>query len=344
MIDILIVVVIVGVSTGISVVITDSVRRLAIARNMVDVPNHRSLHQVPIPRGGGLGIVLVAFTAITIVAFFGLLQANIAIGMLGSGAAIAIIGWIDDKAGVPASLRILVHFAAAAWTVYWLGGLPQLDLGRFSLHLGWAGAVIAVITLVWLINLYNFMDGIDGIAATEAAWVAAIGGLLLHLEAADGMAIVCFAISGAALGFLVRNWAPAKIFMGDVASGLLGFLFGAAAIASEHAHTVPLLSWVVLLGVFVVDATVTLLRRVSRGERWHTAHRAHAYQRLAQAGWTHSRISVGVFAVNIVLAALVVISQARRVLIIPTLLVAMGMLAILYVGIERVLPFSRQDT
>jgi Fuc2NAc and GlcNAc transferase len=327
-----------GISALASLLITDVVRRYATRRAILDVPNHRSLHTVPTPRGGGIGIVAIAFLSVIVARGAGLLSPAVAAALLG-GLPVAAVGWIDDRRGVHPAARILVHIAAAVWAVWKLGGLPSIDIGFRVLNLGHLGSFLAVVTIVWLTNLYNFMDGVDGIAATEAVAVAGLGGVFLLLRGDVGLAVVALAICGSSLGFLLRNWSPAKIFMGDVASGFLGFLFGVIAIASERNDTVPLVGWVILLGVFIADATFTLIRRVARGESWYSAHRTHAYQRLVRVGWTHSRISTLVAGLDLVLAALVLVTLYRRDFLLPSLVLAVLTLGILYVIIERFAPF-----
>jgi Fuc2NAc and GlcNAc transferase len=199
-------------------------------------------------------------------------------------------------------MRATVHVLAAGWAVWCLGGLPSLDLGVAVVPLGMGGNLLAVVGLVWLINLYNFMDGIDGLAAGEAVGVGLVGGVLLAAAGATGLSLVALALAAAAGGFLVFNWPPAKIFMGDVGSGLLGYAFGVLAMASERAGAVPLVVWMILLAVFIVDATATLIRRVVNGERWFEAHRSHAYQRAVQAGYSHHAVTVAVMGLNGLLA------------------------------------------
>ena len=331
----------IAVSALMSLLITDAVRRYALSNAILDLPNHRSLHTNPTPRGGGLGIALVLFGSAVITSMIGLLGRQVLIALLG-GLAVAWIGWVDDTRKVRPLVRAAVHFAAASWAVYWLGGLPTIDLGFRVVHLGWLGNVLAVLALVWLTNLYNFMDGVDGIAATEAASVAGAGGLLLFRDGQIGLALVSLAVCGASLGFLLRNWSPATIFMGDVASGLLGFAFGVIAIASERSGALPVLAWFVLLGVFIADSTVTLLRRAYRREKVYAAHRTHAYQRLVQVGWTHARISTMVAVLNVSLAAAVFALTYRRDLLLPFVLVAAAILIVLYAVIERRAPLARQ--
>lgn len=324
-----------------SLIITDLVHRYAVRNAILDLPNHRSLHSNPTPRGGGLGIAVVLFASAVAAAALGLVGSEVLIALLG-GLAVAWIGWVDDTREVRPLARALVHFIAAAWAVYWLGGFQSIDVGFKVVQLGWVGSVLAVIGLVWLTNLYNFMDGVDGIAATEAASVAGAGGLLLLGAGQTGLAIVALGICGASLGFLLRNWSPAAIFMGDVASGLLGFAFGVIAIASEHGGALPLLAWFVLLGVFIADSTFTLVRRAIRGEKLYAAHRTHAYQRLVQSGWSHGKISVAVAILNIVLAVAVFVLAFRRDLLMQLVAIAGVLLLGIYGVVERRAPLAGQ--
>lgn len=324
-----------GAGVAASWILTGGVRRYALARAILDVPNQRSSHSVPTPRGGGAAIAAVCLAGIALAAALGAVPVGYGVALAGGGAMIAAIGWIDDHRGISPLARAGTHFLAAAWALFWIGGLPELRVGSQVVPLGVFGPVLAAFAIVWCTNLYNFMDGIDGIAAGEAVAVGGIGGVLLLASGHPGLAAVAFAIAAASGGFLAWNWAPAKIFMGDVGSGLLGFLFGTLAVASERAGGVPLLVWVLLLGVFVFDATATLLRRVVRGERWYDAHRSHAYQRAVRAGWTHARVSSAVLVLNAVLGALAAAAILRPGLAVPALLAGAALLAVVYLLVER---------
>ena len=317
---------------------TALVRRYSIARSILDVPNHRSSHSTPTPRGGGLAIAVVLLVGIAVARMTGLVEPNVATALLGGGAIISGIGWWDDHRAVPAKYRALAHFAAAAWGVAWLGGLPALAVGAAVHALGVAGALLAVLGTVWCINFYNFMDGIDGIAATTAVLSAAFGVALLMRAGDASLALITTLLGGASLGFLVWNWPPARIFMGDVGSGLIGFMFAMLALASERHGGPPLLVWMLLLGVFVVDATVTLVRRVLHGERWYDAHRSHAYQRAVQAGRSHLAVTTTVAVLELALgaAALAAASSAHRV--VPILTTAGIVLLVVYWLVERTRP------
>jgi Fuc2NAc and GlcNAc transferase len=195
-----------------------------------------------------------------------------------------------------------------------------------------------VIGIVWAINLYNFMDGIDGLAAGEAASVGVAAAVLLWLVGAPGLGALSLLLAAAAGGFLVWNWHPARIFMGDVGSAALGYAFGALAAASERAGAIPAVVWLLLLGVFFGDATLTVVRRLLRREPIFRAHRSHAYQRAPQAGLSHARVTATVLLLNGVLALLAAAALFRPALLLPAVGVAVVVLLVPYLRIERAVP------
>jgi Fuc2NAc and GlcNAc transferase len=299
----------VAVSVLASWQLTRMVRGHALARSILDLPNHRSLHQAPTPRGGGLSIVAVVLGFLVVAAVFRLLPWNVAVGIGGGGSVVALVGWRDDVSSVPAIRRLVVHFFAALWVVGWLGGLPLIALGGDQVKLGTAGAALAVLGIVWATNLFNFMDGSDGIVAVEVISVGSLGGSLLFATGNYGLGLLGFVLAGAALGFAWWNWAPARIFLGDVGSGFVGFTIGALAVASENAHAVPVTVWLLLSCVFLVDATLTLFRRLRMGH-WREPHRTHAYQMAIQGGWSHRAVAGWVAALNVILGFIALTSVA----------------------------------
>jgi Fuc2NAc and GlcNAc transferase len=281
--------------------LTRVVQRIALARGVLDVPNQRSSHRVPTPRGGGIAIVITTATAWLGFAWAGILQGDIAIALLGGGLLVALIGLLDDRFQLSARLRLSVHFVAALWVLGWLHGLPPVLVADHLIFIGWAGYALGALGIVWLLNLFNFMDGIDGVAASEAIFVVAAGVLLIWFDSADiGVLAAALAFVAACLGFLWWNWPPAKIFMGDAGSGFLGFTIAVFALVDAREHSAALLVWLILGGVFFVDATVTLLRRLLRGERFYEAHRTHAYQWLTRRWGSHRRVTLAIVAVNVV--------------------------------------------
>lgn len=279
--------------------LTGRMRRYALARSLLDIPNGRSSHSVPTPRGGGVALVLAFLLALPWLAYRGGLDDAVMWAMLGSGSGVAVLGLLDDHGHIPARWRLLGHFAAAGWALYWLGGMPPVEVMGASLDLGWLGHGLAVLGLVWLLNLYNFMDGIDGIASVEALAVC-LGGALLYAVSGHGELLwVPLALACAVLGFLYWNVPPARIFMGDAGSGFLGMLLGVMLLQAAWVSADLFWAWLILLGVFVVDATLTLVRRLLGGERVHEAHRSHAYQHAARRYGGHLPVTLGAALLNL---------------------------------------------
>ncbi|MEE4381292.1 MAG: glycosyltransferase family 4 protein [Pseudomonadales bacterium] len=311
---------------------TGLVRRYALHRELLDVPNARSSHTRPTPRGGGVALVLAALGAWCALWLSGALDPSLAAAVVPGGALVALTGFFDDRSSLPSWVRLLVHFLASVWALAWLGGLPRVPLLFGPVDLGWIGHVLGVLYLVWMLNLYNFMDGIDGIAGIEATvvpLVAAAIALLLGLPFPWPLACLAFA----ALGFLPWNFPRARIFMGDAGSGFLGFSLGVLSIDALASHPGLGWAWLILLGTFVVDATVTLLRRMIRGYRFDEAHRSHAYQYLARRVGRHAPVSVGYGAVVVFWLGPVAWLAARGVL--PGLVtLLLGWLPLAYVAVR----------
>jgi len=212
-----------------------------------------------------------------------------------------MIGFLDDHQHIPARWRLLAHFLGAIWGSIWLGGLPPLLVFGIMLDLGWLGYLLATVYLVWMLNLYNFMDGIDGIAGIEAVTVCLGGGLLYLLTDAENLRLMLpeMFLATVVIGFLFWNFPRAKIFMGDAGSGFLGIILGVFSIHAAWVAPELIWAWVILLGAFIVDATVTLVRRVLRGEKFYEAHRSHAYQHASRIYNNHPTISLAFGAMNL---------------------------------------------
>lgn len=266
---------------------------------MLDIPNERSSHERPTPRGGGLAIVVASTAGFLLLWTVGRIDDRLLLALVGPALMVAVIGWIDDRQPLSASRRLVAHFVAASIAVALLDGLPPLQFGRTVVELGWLGHVMAVLALVWALNLFNFMDGIDGIAASEAIFVTAGGALLLAVFHGSTTSMPALIVAAGCSGFLLWNWPPARIFMGDVGSGFLGFVIAVLAIAAARDDGSAPFVWLTLGGVFFVDATVTLVRRLARGQRPQEAHRTHAYQWLARRWNSHVRVTLAVLAVNL---------------------------------------------
>ncbi|MFS0826278.1 MraY family glycosyltransferase [Pseudomonas phoenicis] len=283
----------------VSFLLTAVIRRYALARSLMDIPNARSSHTVPTPRGGGVAIVLTFLPALLVLWQQGWVTGSQVLALGGAGLLVAIVGFVDDHGHIPARWRLLGHFAAALGLLIGLGGAPMLTVAGIPVHSAWLLMPLLAVYLVWLLNLYNFMDGIDGIAGIEALSVCAamcvvyvLGG---HVQAMAAPLLLAAAVSG----FLVWNFPPAKIFMGDAGSGFLGLILGGLSLQGAWLDGRYFWAWVIVLGVFVVDATVTLLRRLIAGEKVYEAHRSHAYQHAARRAGRHLPVTLCTAAVTL---------------------------------------------
>jgi len=286
-----------------SLALTGVVRRLAVRTGLLDHPNARSSHTLPTPRGGGLAVVVAVAAGLVAGYDAGLVSGGVTLALSGYGLAVAGVGFADDRRPVPAGLRFGVHLAAVGLALVAIGGLPDIVVGELRVPAGRALDLVALVCCVWFLNLFNFMDGIDGIAGAEAAFVSfAAAGLLAGTGAGTAFVVPWLVLGAASLGFLAWNWAPARIFMGDVGSGFTGF---AIALLMAHSMRVPSFSFwtaLILTAPFVSDATLTLIRRILRGERWYSAHRSHAYQALARQWRSHARVTLLVIALDVIVA------------------------------------------
>jgi len=263
--------------------LTRRIRALAEATGTLDVPNERSSHSVPTPRGGGASFVLVTLAAATYVA------ANAPSRQFGMyvvcALAVAAISLTDDIRPMPAGIRLLAHVGAASLFV---AIAPPFDAFRFLPSAVVLGAM--VLWIVSLTNIFNFMDGIDGIAACQAVITFAAMGTYAATIPDRALTAVCFIAASATVGFLGLNWPPARIFMGDVGSAFLGFSCGCLSVIRGDfclAAVALFATW-----PFIFDATVTMFRRVSKGENILRSHRSHFYQRLAIEGYSHRFITI----------------------------------------------------
>jgi Fuc2NAc and GlcNAc transferase len=274
------------------------VRRYALRAKLLDIPNNRSSHAAPTPRGGGLAIAISFLAASIVLAYFDLLESRTMLALI-AGGAIAWIGFLDDRRQLSARLRFVVHLSAAIIAVAILGGSAAEFFSGLGSNQYWVGAGLAVIVFAWATNLFNFMDGIDGLAVTEAIFISAAGAILNFLNGGDpGITVAWLCLSAATLGFLPWNWPPARLFMGDVGSGFLGFTLTVLALATSRGAGVPVEVWAILGGVFLVDASITLVRRMVRGDHWLEAHRMHAYQHLALKWRGHLPVTLLAGAIN----------------------------------------------
>lgn len=275
-----------------SALCTGLYRRYALSRQILDIPNHRSAHTLPVPRGGGVIFVLCFLAAML---YFSPAQMGIMIAALG----IAAIGYYDDKYTLAAWKRLCGHVAMSLLVVQSIG-TPDLQFGIFMIHANIGTTIFAVVFLVWMLNLYNFMDGINGLASSEAICVALGMSMVYQWLGIKDVLLLPLLLAATVSGFLVWNFPKAKLFMGDAGSGFLGFVLGVWALQAAHIQPRLFWSWVIFLGVFIVDATITLLTRIFKKQPIHIAHSTHAYQHTARRLQSHTPVTLMVIVVNIV--------------------------------------------
>ncbi|HXH03530.1 MAG TPA: glycosyltransferase family 4 protein [Candidatus Competibacteraceae bacterium] len=302
--------------------------------HILDEPNERSLHSQAVPRSGGVAVVAGILAAAAWNALSGSAGFQpagvILLGML----PVTLVSFLDDRGGLGAGSRLLVHLLAALWL---------LLLGLMPARLPWPGvnwevpaivlSSLALLFIVWMINLYNFMDGMDGFAGGMA--VIGFTALALLGHADPQFSALCLSVAAAALGFLLFNFPPARIFLGDTGSSSLGLLAAACCLWAERTGLFPLWLGILVFSPFIVDASVTLLRRLARGERIWQAHRQHAYQRLVAAGWGHRRTVLAEYALMLACAASALAAQAAPAAVQQALLLLwLGFYAALLLGVE----------
>ena len=287
------------VAAGLTLLLTGFFRRYALSHNLLDIPNVRGSHSVPTPRGGGVSIAITFLLLVPVFGIKGDLPFAVICAMLGGGFCVGLIGFIDDHKHVAISWRLSAHFMGAIWVIYWFGGFPSMTVFGVVLNLGWINNLLAVVFLVWLLNLYNFMDGIDGIASIEAITIC-MGASLLYLFQNEPQAfwLPPLLLAFTVMGFMYWNFPQAKIFMGDAGSGFIGFILGLFSIQAAWESPKMFWVWMILLGVFIVDATLTLFQRIIKGEEFYKAHRKHAYQVAARQYGSHKTVSLFIGAIN----------------------------------------------
>jgi len=324
-----------AIAAGLTAAIAAGMRGWA-QRRLLDVPNERSSHVRPTPRGGGLGIVLVVAAGLLALAFASADGRWAAVAL--AGVSVAAIGLADDLRSLPPLVRLGGFLAIVAAGLAVTGAWTTLELPvTGSLSLGRVGFALSVVWVVGLVNAYNFMDGIDGIAGTQAAVAGAGWAVLGAIGAGRDAGLAGWLLAGSALGFLWHNSPPARIFMGDVGSVFVGFVLAMLPVVAAARGGVWAVAGVLLVWPFVFDALFTFLRRLARDENVLQAHRSHLYQRLVIAGWPHRRTTLlyGGLALAGLVAAVVYATSGPGGRL-ATLCAVAGLAAALWAGVRRV--------
>ena len=291
-----------------SIGITYCIYHLAVKNDLFDIPNQRSSHSTPTPKGGGISIIVLLIITTGTLFYFQMISREIMFSVITGLLIISIIGLIDDYKNLPIPIRLIGYTFGAMMALYFIGGVTSLfennynffkccdiNISRFSD----IGPFFAILYMLWLTNLYNFMDGIDGFAAIQTICVSLFCSFLFYFSGSYGLVVIMLCLASATFGFLYWNLSPAKIFMGDVGSCSIGFFFGLFSIYTAKEEIVSISIWLILLAPFVGDATFTLIKRMINKEKWYEAHNTHAFQKLFQLGLSHNQLTLGLLLTNL---------------------------------------------
>ena len=297
----------------------------------MDIPNERSSHSIPTPRGGGLAIVISWYIGISLMFYLDLLNKNLYLALI-SGVLLAGISLIDDMTALKPAIRMVVQLISVLIAFYFLGGITPVLFFNTELLPTLILYIITIVGMVWFINLFNFLDGIDGYASIEA--IAMASAFFIFTGQSFNLVLI-----GSVLGFLIWNWPKAKIFMGDVGSTQLGFIIVVLAIYFHNENQLPILCWLILSAPFWFDATLTLYRRWRNREILSQAHRKHVYQRLVQSGFSHLEVDIYLAIANVILIVLVALSLKYNVLQLPLLFLTIGLMYLIVLYADKRKPF-----
>lgn len=292
-----------------SFILTWLIRLWTLKFKILDIPNKRSSHSSPTPRGGGLAIVICWYLGITFLFVCDYIADNLYYAFL-SGSILAVISLIDDLLSLKPGIRLLGQLLSASLAIYFLKGINIIIVSDWTIKPEIILIPIIIIAIVWFINLYNFLDGIDGYASIEAICIAVV----IFLFTGNTLSLLLIA---SIAGFLFWNWPKAKIFMGDVGSTQLGFILIILGIYLNNENQFSLIYWIILASPFWFDATYTLFRRWRNKEKLSQAHKKHAYQRIVQSGFTHLQTNLALIALNVLMAIVIVVIIKFSFLTIP---------------------------
>ena len=312
--------------------LTYLVKVIAKKRLLIDIPNERSSHVTPTPRGGGLAIAVSWFAGISYINFTGNMDVNLYYALL-SGILISGISFLDDIYTLKSLPRMIIHAISTLIALYFIGGLKLIDFGFFTIENTIILTILAFIGIIWFINLFNFIDGIDGHSSSGTLFIA----LALFFFVKDTVLLI---LAAAVLGFLPWNWQKAKIFMGDIGSTLLGFTMAVLLIYYNNHEQFSIINGLIITAVFWFDATFTLIKRFLNKENIGQAHRKHAYQRIVQFGFSHQKTVLIVALLNLILFGLVYLSIHLGINNLVVLAIAILLLFSVYKLVDSKKPFK----
>ncbi|HEY5536025.1 MAG TPA: glycosyltransferase family 4 protein [Ignavibacteria bacterium] len=317
-----------------SYILTYLIKQFALRKKMFDIPNERSLHDTPTPKGGGVAIVFTWYIGITVLFFLGVIEQSLYYALL-SGILLAIVSLIDDIRGLKPYIRLIVQFMTAISAFYFLNGLRPLIMPDLHINYNYIVYPLAIVGMVWFINLFNFMDGVDGFASVEVIVICSVL-FVMSWNMINILLISCVT------GFIYWNWSKAKIFMGDVGSTQLGFILVVLGIYFHNTFEFSILNWIMLTSPFWFDATLTLFRRWRNHEKLSEAHRKHAYQRVVQTGFSHEKVNISLILINLFTIFLIILYREFKILQIPLFALSLLVFYLITRWVDRRVPFNKK--
>ncbi|MBN1187168.1 MAG: glycosyltransferase family 4 protein [Bacteroidales bacterium] len=303
-------------------------RGWAIRKSLLDHPTERSSHSKPVPRGGGLVIVITFYTAVLAFYLIGKIDITLFLGLL-PGIPLAIIGFLDDIKKINWLIRLVAQFICSGLALYLIGGLQPLFGTDYILI--WS--IIAVIGSVWFINIFNFLDGSDGYASMEAISIS----MAVFFFTGESVALIIALSVG---GFLYWNWPRAKVFLGDSGSTTLGYILVIVGVFFHNTSVLDFPFWIIITTLFWFDASATLIRRMFNRENISQPHRKHMYQRLIRGGFSHlSTLLIGL-TINIILFLLCIAVKMSFFSVIVALMVSVSLHVTAFVILEKIFPYT----
>lgn len=269
-------------------------------QHLMQAPHLRGTHTRTIPRGVGLSVVITCLIALAALAFNqAYFPTPVAIAIIVGGTLVGLIGFLDDHSHIAPSIRLLVQSLSVGIVLYQIGGFPEIYILDQMIYLGWFGHILAFLGMVWLLNLYNFNDGIDGYVAMETVFISLTLAVMVYLLGFLSLTWFLLVLAVSMSAFLCWNWQPAKVFMGDVCSGFLGFLWASLMAYTAKDNWVPIITWFILLAIPIIDATVTLIVRLAKGYSYGESHNSHAYHHAVVRYGSHQAVVLRALAINL---------------------------------------------
>lgn len=266
-------------------------RSIAIKFSIIAVKNFRTLHDRDVPKGGGIVFSLVFILFSGFIWYLRIIPNDLGFVICVGGLAATIFGFIDDLFNIPAKFKLLVQISLSCFIIFYFGHtLLLLSTSSPPVDAGYLGMLVGIGVLVWLINLYNFMDGADGMAASGTVFICMVISTVLFSTNNYELGLLVAILACVCLGFLVFNWPPASIFMGDSGSVFIGYIFGVLIVYTMMHGQISIWTWITVFAYFGIDTTMTLLLRIILVKKWYGAHRSHAYQNLARVWSNHRKI------------------------------------------------------